>query len=55
MLKQGWTLSSVSGVKPFFGLSPPRGGLKRSSRRQFREGGVLGENPKLPEIVRRMI
>ena len=55
ILKQGWTLSSVTGVKPFFGLSPPRGGLKRSSRRQFREGGVLGENPKLPEIVRRMI
>ena len=48
-------LSSVSGLKPFFGLSPPRGGFKRSSRRQFREGGVLGENPKLPDIVRRMI
>lgn len=55
MLTQGLTLSSIRGVKPFFGLSPPKGGLKRSSRRQFREGGVLGENPKLPEIVRRMI
>jgi large subunit ribosomal protein L30 len=55
MLAEGMTLSSVTGVKPFFGLSPPKGGLKRSSRRQFREGGVLGENPKLPEIVRRMI
>jgi large subunit ribosomal protein L30 len=49
------TLSSVKGMKPFFGLSPPRGGFKRSSRRQFREGGILGENPLLPEIVRRMI
>ncbi len=49
------TLSSVKGLKPFFGLSPPRGGFKRSSRRQFREGGILGENPELPEIVRRMI
>jgi len=49
------TLSSVKGLKPFFGLSPPRGGFKRSSRRQFREGGILGENPMLPEIVRRMI
>ena len=49
------TLSAVKGLKPFFGLSPPRGGFKRSSRRQFREGGILGENPKLPEIVRRMI
>jgi large subunit ribosomal protein L30 len=48
-------LSSVKGLKPFFGLSPPKGGFKRSSRRQFREGGILGENPQLPEIVRRMI
>lgn len=55
MLEGDVTLSALSGVKPFFGLSPPRGGLKRSSRRQFREGGVLGENPQLPEIVRRMI
>lgn len=55
MLKKGWTLSALTGVKPFFGLSPPKGGFKRSTRRQFREGGVLGENPKLPEIVRRML
>ena len=47
-------LASI-GLKPFFGLSPPRGGFKRSSRRQFREGGILGENPQLGEIVRRMI
>jgi large subunit ribosomal protein L30 len=44
-----------SGLKPFFGLSPPRGGFRRSSRRQFREGGILGENPQLAEVVRRMI
>jgi large subunit ribosomal protein L30 len=43
------------GLKPFFGLSPPRGGFKRSSRRQFREGGILGENPQLAAIVKRMI
>jgi len=48
-------LSSIKGLKPFFGLSPPRGGFKRSSRRQFREGGILGDNPQLAEIVRRMI
>jgi len=29
------TLSSIGGLKPFFGLSPPRGGFKRSSRRAF--------------------
>ncbi len=48
-------LSSIKGMKPFIGLSPPKGGFKRSSRRQFREGGILGENPQLPEIVKRMI
>ena len=55
MIKDGSRLSSLQGVKPFFGLSPPKGGFKRSSRRQFRQGGVLGENPKLPDIVRRML
>jgi large subunit ribosomal protein L30 len=55
MVKNGSTLSSISGLKPYLGLSPPRGGFKRSSRRQFRQGGVLGENPSLPDIVRRMM
>jgi len=55
MLKDGERLSSLLGIKPFFGLSPPRGGFKRSSRRQFKEGGILGDNPKLPDIVRRML
>ncbi len=55
MIKQGSTLSSIAGLKPYMGLSPPRGGFKRSSRRQFREGGILGENPTLPDIVRRMM
>lgn len=48
-------LSAVTGLKPFFSLSPPRGGFKRPLRRQFREGGVLGENPQLPDLVRRMM
>jgi large subunit ribosomal protein L30 len=55
IIKGDSRLSSVSGLKPFFGLAPPKGGFKRSSRRQFREGGILGENPLLPEIVRRML
>jgi large subunit ribosomal protein L30 len=55
ILKEELTLSSLAGVKPFFGLSPPRGGFKRSTRRQFRQGGVMGENPNLPDIIRRMI
>jgi large subunit ribosomal protein L30 len=48
-------LSSFPGLRPFFKLSPPRGGFKESTRRQAGERGVLGSNPKLPEIVERMI
>ena len=55
MIKEGSTLSSVDGLKPYMGLSPPRGGFKRSSRRQFRQGGILGANPTLPDLVRRMM
>ena len=48
-------LSSVKGLRPFFNLSPPRGGFKVSTRRKYGEGGVLGLNPKLLELVGRMI
>ena len=54
MLKDQQRLSAVAGVVPYFRLSPPRGGFKRSLRRQFTEKGELGSNPKLEEIVRRM-
>ncbi len=48
-------LSSFPGLRPFFRLSPPRGGFKESTRKQAGERGVLGRNPKLREIVERMI
>ncbi len=48
-------LSDIKGLKPFFRLHPPRGGLKRSARRAFTDGGLLGENPDLPKIVERML
>jgi len=48
-------LSSISGILPFFRLKSPAGGFKRSTRRQFGEGGVLGANPDLVGIVRRMV
>ncbi|HUI00359.1 MAG TPA: uL30 family ribosomal protein [Nitrososphaerales archaeon] len=54
IMADGGRLSTV-GLKPFLGLSPPKGGFRRSSRRQFKEGGILGENPQLVEIVRRMM
>jgi large subunit ribosomal protein L30 len=55
MLKDQTRLSAVEGILPYFRLAPPRGGFKRSLRRQFTEKGLLGSNPKLDEIVRRMI
>ena len=48
-------LSEVKGIRPFFRLSPPRGGFKKSGRRQANNGGTLGNNPTLTEIVRRMV
>ncbi len=34
-----------------FRLNSPKGGFKRSIRRQFGQGGTLGPNPRLPELV----
>jgi len=48
-------LKEVKGIKPFFALSPPRGGFKRSTRRMYAQGGILGENPELISIVEKMI
>ncbi len=48
-------LSSMDGILPYFTLAPPKGGFKRSTRRQFREGGTLGANSEILAIVRRMV
>jgi large subunit ribosomal protein L30 len=55
MVKEEIRLSAVEGLRPFFRLAPPRGGFKRSMRRAFSEEGLLGSNPKLSELVRRML
>ncbi len=49
------SLNDNLGFRQFFRLSPPRGGFKRSIRRQFGEGGILGPNNELPAIVEKMI
>jgi len=48
-------LNSIEKIRPFFRLSPPRGGFKRSIRRQHRDGGILGPNEDLPKIVEKML
>ena len=55
MFKEQVRLSSMPGILPYFRLAPPKGGFKRSMRRQFTEKGILGNNPGLEEIVKRMI
>ena len=55
MVKDQTRLSAVGGVLPYFRLAPPKGGFKLSLRRQSTERGLLGNNPNLAGIVRRML
>mgnify|MGYP001064838509 FL=1 len=47
--------SEQNNVKPWFSLNPPKGGFKKSTKRQFSDGGTLGSNKDLLEIVKKMI
>lgn len=49
------SLNKIKPIKPWFALSPPRRGFKRSTRKTYGEGGVLGQNQELIELVRSMI
>lgn len=42
------------GIKPFFRLHPPLKGFKKSTK-QFYPKGVLGENEKINELIKRML
>ena len=48
-------LKNIEGLKPFFRLSPPKGGYKVSTRRSSGQGGVLGQYPKLLTLTERML
>jgi large subunit ribosomal protein L30 len=48
-------LSDIQDLKPWFSLSPPKGGFKRKIKTQYNQKGVLGENNELIDLVRRMI
>lgn len=47
--------SDQNNIKPWFSLNPPQGGFKRNTKKQFSDGGILGNNKELPEIVKRMV
>lgn len=49
------SLQESSSIRPFFTLNSPKGGFKRSIRRLYAQGGILGENPDLPKLVRSML
>jgi large subunit ribosomal protein L30 len=43
------------GIKPFFTLHPPRGGIDAKKHAGESGKGVLGENKKINELVERML
>ena len=55
-LAEGKTsLSKLKPLKPWFALSPPRHGFKRSTKRMYGQKGVLGQNKELETLVRNMM
>ncbi|WP_297072913.1 50S ribosomal protein L30 [Thermococcus sp.] len=49
-------LRDLPNIKPVFRLHPPRGGLKGSKKRSFKEGGALGyRGEKINELIERML
>jgi len=49
------SLSKLKPLKPWFALSPPRHGFKRSTKKLYGQKGVLGHNKDLSTLVRNMI
>lgn len=43
------------GLKPFFRLHPPRGGINSKKHANVSGKGVLGENKNINELIRRML
>jgi large subunit ribosomal protein L30 len=48
-------LRDLKSIKPYFRLTPPRKGFKRSSKHMYSDGGILGDNRELPELITRML
>ena len=49
------SMSKIKPIKPWFALSPPRQGFKRSTKRLYGQKGVLGHNKELSTLIKRMI
>ncbi|WP_297491009.1 50S ribosomal protein L30 [Thermococcus sp.] len=49
-------LTDLPNIKPVFRLHPPRGGLKGTKKRSFKEGGALGyRGEKINDLIERML
>ncbi len=49
-------ITDLPNIKPVFRLHPPRGGLKGTKKRTFKEGGALGyRGEKINELIERML
>ena len=49
------TMNKIKSLKPWFALSPPRQGFKRSTKRLYGQKGILGYNKELSTLIKRMI
>jgi len=49
------SMTKIKPLKPWFALSPPRQGFKRSTKRLYGQKGILGHNKELTALVKRMM
>ena len=49
------SMTKIKPLKPWFALSPPRKGFKRSTKRLYGQKGILGHNKELTTLVKRMM
>lgn len=49
------SLNKLKPLKPWFALSPPKKGFKKSTKRMYGQNGILGQNKDLPTLVRNMM
>ena len=55
-LSEGKTsMTKLKPLKPWFALSPPKQGFKRSTKRLYGQKGILGHNKELTTLVKRMM
>jgi large subunit ribosomal protein L30 len=48
-------LSKLDWIKPWFALNPPRGGFKKTVKKQSSQKGILGDNKTLLDLVKTMM